>query len=290
MRHRNSDNHNNRVVINTITGGNMNELKIFNNEEFGKIRTVTIDNEPWFVGKDVATALGYERADNAIRNHVEEDDKLMHQISASGQNRQMYIINESGLYALIFGSKLESAKEFKHWVTSEVLPTLRKTGSYEMPKKKQSNERLASVNNAVKILTPMLQAAGCNSKIQLLTAKSLYEKAGVNLPITIEADQQYVDTVHIARQARLYFQSSGKPADKAVNEIIRRLDLSEDMYTETWESKGKWQGTVRKYVPEVIGMVKQWYADNGYPREISYTQCDGQIKKYHVIVRDSDTN
>ncbi len=265
----------------------MNELKIFNNEEFGKIRTVTIDNEPWFVGKDVATALGYERADNAIRNHVEEDDKLMHQISASGQNRQMYIINESGLYALIFGSKLESAKEFKHWVTSEVLPTLRKTGSYEMPKKKQSNERLASVNNAVKILTPMLQAAGCNSKIQLLTAKSLYEKAGVNLPITIEADQQYVDTVHIARQARLYFQSSGKPADKAVNEIIRRLDLSEDMYTETWESKGKWQGTVRKYVPEVIGMVKQWYADNGYPREISYTQCDGQIKKYHVIVRDS---
>ena len=266
----------------------MNQLKIFNNEEFGKIRTVTIDNEPWFVGKDVATALGYERADNAIRNHVEEDDKLMHQISASGQNRQMYIINESGLYALIFGSKLESAKEFKHWVTSEVLPTLRKTGSYEMPKTKQRNERLASVNNAVKILTPMLQAAGCNSKIQLLTAKSLYEKAGVNLPITIEADQQYVDTVHIARQARLYFQSSGKPADKAVNEIIRRLDLSENMYTETWELKGKWQGTVRKYVPEVIGMVKQWYADNGYPREISYTQCDGQARKYHVIVRDSD--
>lgn len=268
----------------------MNELQIFNNEEFGDIRTVTIDNEPWFVGKDVATALGYERADNAIRNHVEEDDKLMHQISASGQNRQMYIINESGLYALIFGSKLESAKEFKHWVTSEVLPTLRKTGSYEMPKTKQRNERLASVNNAVKILTPMLQAAGCNSKIQLLTAKSLYEKAGVNLPITIEADQQYVDTVHIARQARLYFQSSGKPADKAVNEIIRRLDLSEDMYTETWESKGKWQGTVRKYAPEVIGMVKQWYANNGYPREIPYTQCDGQVKKYHVIVRDSDAN
>lgn len=269
----------------------MNELKIFNNEEFGKIRTVTIDNEPWFVGKDVAEALGYVKARNAIANHVEEDDKKDAPIQGGlGGTQSMTIINESGLYALIFGSKLESAKEFKHWVTSEVLPTLRKTGSYEMPKTKQRNERLASVNNAVKILTPMLQAAGCNSKIQLLTAKSLYEKAGVNLPITIEADQQYVDTVHIARQARLYFQSSGKPADKAVNEIIRRLDLSEDMYTETWESKGKWQGTVRKYVPEVIGMVKQWYADNGYPREISYTQCDGQIKKYHVIVRDSDTN
>lgn len=271
----------------------MNELKIFNNKEFGKIRTVTIDNEPWFVGKDVAEALGYGKGkslNNAINNHVDNEDKGVTEMMTPGGKQKMTTINESGLYALIFGSKLESAKRFKHWVTSEVLPTLRKTGSYEMPKKKQSNERLASVNNAVKILTPMLQAAGCNSKIQLLTAKSLYEKAGVNLPITIEADQQYVDTVHIARQARLYFQSSGKPADKAVNEIIRRLDLSEDMYTETWESKGKWQGTVRKYAPEVIGMVKQWYADNGYPREISYTQCDGQTKKYHVIVRDSDVN
>lgn len=269
----------------------MNELKIFNNKEFGKIRTVTIDNEPWFVGKDVATALGYAKPENAISSHVSKEDKTSTLIQGSGSNykSKAIIINESGLYALIFGSKLESAKEFKHWVTSEVLPTLRKTGSYEMPKTKQRNERLASVNNAVKILTPMLQAAGCNSKIQLLTAKSLYEKAGVNLPIMIEADQQYVDTVHIARRARLYYKSSGKPADKAVNEIIRRLDLSEDMYTETWESKGKWQGTVRKYAPEVISMVKQWYADNGYPREISYTQCDGQAKKYHVIVRDSDT-
>jgi len=153
---------------------------------------------------------------------------------------------------------------------------------------KQQEERLASVNNAVKILTPMLKAAGCDSKIQLLTAKTLYEKAGVALPIQIEADKQYYDTVHIARKVGLYYQSSEKPADKAVNEIIRRLDLSEDMYVETWESKGKWQGTVRKYAAEVISMVKQWYADNGYPREIEYTQCDGQVKKYHVLWRDME--
>lgn len=267
----------------------MNELQIFNNEEFGKIRTVTIDNEPWFVGKDVASSLGYSDTNKAVAMHVEkEDKKLNDKSSPSFGQRGATIINESGLYALIFGSKLESAKRFKHWVTSEVLPTLRKTGSYEMPKKKQSNERLASVNNAVKILTPMLQAAGCNSKIQLLTAKSLYEKAGVNLPIMIEADQQYFDTIHIARQARLYYQSSGKPADKAVNEIIRRLDLSEDLYTETWESKGNWQGAVRKYAPQVIDMVKQWYSDHGYPREIEYAQCDGQKKRYHVIFRDSE--
>lgn len=150
------------------------------------------------------------------------------------------------------------------------------------------SERLASVNNAVKILTPMLKAAGCNSKIQLLTAKSLYEKAGVDIPIQIEADQQYYDTVHIARKVGLYYRSSGKPADKAVNEIIRRLVLTENLYTETWESKGNWQGTVRKYAPAVIGMVKQWYADNGYPRDIEYMQSDGQTKCYHVIWRDME--
>ena len=138
------------------------------------------------------------------------------------------------------------------------------------------------MNNAVKILTPLLQAAGCNSEIQLLTAKSIYEKAGIVLPVTIHADQQYFDTVHIARQVGIYYQSSGKPADKPVNEIIRRLDISESLYTETWESKGKWQGTVRKYAPQVIDMVKAWCYENGYPREIQYVQSDGQIKFYHV--------
>lgn len=111
----------------------MEEIKIFNSEEFGDIRTVTIDKEPWFVGKDVATALGYANPKNAVPTHVSEEDKLSTQIEYAGQRREVTVINESGLYALIFGSKLESAKRFKHWVTSEVLPTIRKTGSYQKP-------------------------------------------------------------------------------------------------------------------------------------------------------------
>ena len=111
----------------------MQKLQIFKNEEFGEVRTVTIDNEPWFVGKDVATALGYERATKAIQDHVNEEDKDEIPIQDSiGRMQKTPIINESGLYALIFGSKLESAKRFKHWVTSEVLPTIRKTGCYQM--------------------------------------------------------------------------------------------------------------------------------------------------------------
>lgn len=120
----------------------MNELQIFNNEEFGEIRTVTIDNEPWFVGKDVAEALGYTNPQKAVRDHVQEDDRGMNKIDTPSGRQTLAIINESGLYALIFGSKLESAKRFKHWVTSEVLPSIRKTGGYDM-KQPQGKELLA---------------------------------------------------------------------------------------------------------------------------------------------------
>ena len=108
----------------------MNDVKIFSNSEFGEIRTVTIDNEPWFVGKDVAEALGYSEPRSAVSKKVDEADKGVAEMETPSGNRGLIIINESGLYALIFGSKLESAKRFKHWVTSEVLPAIRRHGAY----------------------------------------------------------------------------------------------------------------------------------------------------------------
>ena len=124
-----------RAVENVPTVGEQvlenGNFKIFGSAEFGNVRATLINDVPWFVGKDVADILGYERADNAIRVHVDEEDKLMHQISASDQKRNMIIINESGLYSLILSSKLPSAKRFKRWVTSEVLPAIRQTGSYQ---------------------------------------------------------------------------------------------------------------------------------------------------------------
>ena len=125
----------------------MKELQIFNSEEFGDIRTVQLNNEIYFVGKDVATALGYANPKNAVPTHVSEEDKLSTQIEYAGQRREVTVINESGLYALIFGSKLESAKRFKRWVTSEVLPALRKTGSYMMPKLSKEMQALFMLDN-----------------------------------------------------------------------------------------------------------------------------------------------
>lgn len=109
---------------------NMNEIEIFKNDEFGEIRTIVINNEPWFVGKDIATALGYKEPTKATREKVDSEDKGMSKIDTPCGKQNMVIINESGLYSLILSSKLESAKKFKHWITSEVLPTIRKHGAY----------------------------------------------------------------------------------------------------------------------------------------------------------------
>lgn len=118
-----------------------NEIQIFKNDEFGQVRTTTINGEPWFVGKDVADILGYSNPRDAISKHVDDEDKGVANCDTLGGRQTLSIINESGLYALIIGSKLPTAKKFKRWVTSEVLPSIRKTGSYTVdPLQKQRLE------------------------------------------------------------------------------------------------------------------------------------------------------
>lgn len=108
----------------------MNEIKVFENKQFGEIRTVTIDGQPWFVGKDVATALGYSNPTKAMQDHIDTEDLSFNETLKLSRQAGAWIINESGLYSLIFSSKLPSAKQFKRWVTSEVLPSIRKYGAY----------------------------------------------------------------------------------------------------------------------------------------------------------------
>ena len=138
----------------------MSNLKIYENKEFGSIRTVQLNNETYFVGKDVATALGYANPKNAVPAHVSDDDKLCTQIEYAGQRREVTVINESGLYALIFGSKLESAKRFKHWVTSEVLPAIRKHGVYAV------DELIDNPEMAIKAFTALKEEREKNKLLQ----------------------------------------------------------------------------------------------------------------------------
>lgn len=124
----------------------MNDLTTFSNPEFGQVRTVEINGTPWLVGKDVAIALGYKNPQRAIRDHVDtEDQGVTKTVTPSGE-QEMLIINESGLYSLILSSKMPKAKAFKHWVTSEVLPTIHKTGAYESFQAKQHIEQLEATS------------------------------------------------------------------------------------------------------------------------------------------------
>lgn len=157
-----------------------NIIKMFNNDKFGSIRTVVLNDEPYFVGKDIAVALGYAKPENAITNHVDLEDKTTTLIQGTGSNykSKAVIINESGLYSLIFGSKLKDAKQFKHWVTSEVLPTIRKTGGYVSNDDLFINTYLPFADEPTKLLfkTTLTTINQLNAKIE--KDKPLVEFAG----------------------------------------------------------------------------------------------------------------
>lgn len=154
----------------------MNELQIFQNDEFGQIRTLLIENEPWFVGKDVAWALGYSDPRSIVSKKVDDDDRGVAEMATPSGKQNMTIINESGLYSLILSSKLPSAKKFKRWVTSEVLPAIRKNGSYtvepELPERKITSDdyiRAASIISTCK-----------NERLPYVL--NLLKQGGINVP------------------------------------------------------------------------------------------------------------
>ena len=157
-----------------------NEMQVFNNEEFGSVRTLTIDNQPWFVGKDVAEALGFKDTSDALKRHVDDEDKLTRCFTDSGQRREMYIINESGLYSLILSSKLKSAKKFKRWVTSEVLPAIRLKGEYRTDPVRPKN--IAELIKLAEFTKKTMREAGRSEAEVQKAIKELGDNYGVEFP------------------------------------------------------------------------------------------------------------
>ena len=181
----------------------MNDLTTFTNPEFGQVRTVEIDGIPWLVGKDVAVALGYKEPTKAVRDKVDPEDRGMSKMDTPSGEQEMLIINESGLYSLILSSKMPKAKAFKRWVTSEVLPAIRKTGAYESFQAQQHIEQLEATNTR---LNAAIQAVGSakaeladvinlrndfikhrdNYKARYMQAKGLVAKAQADLDSRID--------------------------------------------------------------------------------------------------------
>lgn len=234
-----------------------NQLEIFKNEQFGEVRVSIIDNEPWFVGKDVAEILGYERPDNAIRNHVDEEDKLMHQISASGQNRNMIIINESGLYSLVLSSKLPEAKKFKRWVTSEVLPTVRKNGMFAVDELLDNPDLL--IATATKLKEERIARLEAEKKALLAEKEAKFQKNIVEgLAGSIElADKQ-------ARINQIIRTSKENPREKyrkLYDEFNRKYHMNIDTRHKNAIAKGEIKKTTSKltYICEHLDMVDELY-------------------------------
>lgn len=196
----------------------MNELKIFENEQFGKVRAVKINEEPWFVGKDVAAALGYNDTKSALKDHVDVEDK---QIVQRGQiatldvpNRGMTIINESGLYSLVMSSKLPSAKAFKRWVTSEILPSIRKHGAYVTPLTLE--QMIADPETTIQILTSLKEEREQRIKLE---AEARQNKPKVLFADTVTASD---DCVLVGTLAKMMRQSGTQIGQNRLFALLRK--------------------------------------------------------------------
>ncbi len=151
----------------------MSNLQVFNNAEFGSVRSLMVNGEPYFVGRDVAKILGYKDTSDALKRHVDEEDKLTRCFTDSGQNREMYIINESGLYSLILSSQLPAAKRFKRWITGEVIPSIRKNGGYIAGQESMSPEQI--VAQALVVAQQII--ADRDKQIEAMRPKALFADA-----------------------------------------------------------------------------------------------------------------
>lgn len=188
----------------------MNDLQIFSNSEFGNIRTVTIDGEPWFVGKDIAEALGYSNSRDALAKRVDTEDKGVANCDTPSGIQNMTIINESGLYSLILSSKLPNAKKFKRWVTSEVLPAIRKTGHYEAPGYAPKATSIGEVVNLIKITRQTMKEQGASPTDIAKAVKEICEQFGVNLPQCFIKPKETTMTDVMQMIDFIYAQPKGK--------------------------------------------------------------------------------
>jgi len=232
-----------------------NKMQVFENEQFGQLRTVTIDGEPWFVGKDVAEALGHKNTKYALATHVCEEDKCV--IQRSGfptfeiPNRGLTIINESGLYSLIFSSQLDGAKQFKRWVTSEVLPSIRKHGAY--------------------MTDDLLEQAAINSDVAAKVAQALFEERSLNKKLTGQLKQAEAQLTRALPKAAYFDALVDAPGCTGIRLTAKELGVSQSMFTSYlvrkeyayYDQKGKMHPVALAYRNGLF-VVREFVAQNGH--------------------------
>ncbi|MCC0718375.1 Bro-N domain-containing protein [Clostridioides sp. ZZV14-6105] len=267
-----------------------NELMMFEGKE---IEVFEFEGRILFNSKDVANCLDIKNVNENIRLMNEKQvvklrnsdisNTDIRKLNNAGEN----FLTESGVYKLIFKSRKEEAEKFQDWISDEVLPNIRQTGAYitnnanpeKLREKASEIEKLQLAYNSTSMLKELLDDAGFDNKSKLLTAKTLYKKAGIDLPIEINEEEHYFDTKQIASKLKIYSKSN-KPAQMAVCEIIKKIDLEENEVKGVWETNGSWTGTVNKYTKSVIDKISKWIEENNRPAKIQ-----GEKKNYHVVYK-----
>ncbi|HBF2829264.1 BRO family protein [Clostridioides difficile] len=270
----------------------MNELMMF---EEKKVEVLEYNGQVLFNPYDCGRCL--ELSDSAIRNHLSKMndtqaillknsnvlDKDFRKLHNTGEK----FLTESGVYKLIFKSQKEEAEKFQDWISDEVLPQIRQHGAYitnnadpqELRDKANEIESLDTVNKTIEILTPFLDNAGIDEKAKLLTAKTIYKKAGIELPLEIEEKEHFFDTKQIATKLNMYSKTNN-PAFVAVCEIIKKLDIKEEEKLIVLANKDNWNGTTTKYTESVIDKIRNWIEENNRPTKIA-----GEKKNFHVVYK-----
>ncbi|HBE8852733.1 TPA: phage repressor protein [Clostridioides difficile] len=205
----------------------------------------------------------------------------------SNKARSITIFYEDGLYGFLQYTDKPIGVQFRKWLRREVLPSIRQTGAYitnnadpdKLREKANEIESLDTVNKTIEILTPFLDNAGIDEKAKLLTAKTIYKKAGIELPLEIEEKEHFFDTKQIATKLNMYSKTNN-PAFVAVCEIIKKLDIKEEEKLIVLANKDNWNGTTTKYSQSVIDKIRNWIEENNRPTKIA-----GEKKNYHVVYK-----
>lgn len=271
-----------------------NELMNFENNELGiKIRTIKYeDGSIGINAEDTAVGFGWCQTQNKngkqyVSIRWETINKYCKEFGFLNLLGKDEYIPESLFYLLGMKAKNEIAVKFQTWLAVDVLPSIRQTGAYitnnadpdKLREKASEIESLDTVNKTIEILTPFLDGAGIDEKAKLLTAKTIYKKAGIELPLEIEEKEHFFDTLQIATKLNVYSKSN-KPAFHAIGEIIKKLDIQDNEKLVVLESKKGWSGSVNKYSQSVIDKVRTWIEENNRP-----TKIQGEKKNFHVVYK-----
>lgn len=269
----------------------MKKLMIFEGHE---VELLELNGEILFNPYNVGACLGMSAS--TVRDYTSKmNRKQMVKVKNSDVHTMHFrklnnagetFLTESGVYKLVFKSRKPNAEKFTDWVTDEVLPTIRKTGAYEMPQKTSKKEKLPSVNQMVKNVKSALHDAGVDSKYIAAEVVRIYSDNGypINVPLISEVPVLW-DCTKIAKELGI-MSNSGKPHDKAVSGIIQKLDIVENEIVKTAYSRNGHDGVTVQYQDSVFQKVKQWLEDNGYPTMIEYKLSNGKINKCKVVYQE----